>query len=46
MVVAGQLPTYPSDKLEYEIIANQAGGSYSVSGFYNTTNMVNLKVKS
>ena len=41
MVVAGQLPTYPSDKLEYEIIANQAGGTYSVSGSYNATDMVN-----
>ena len=43
MVVAGQLPTYPSDKLEYEIIANQAGGTYSVSGSYNATDMVNTK---
>ena len=40
MVVAGQLPSQRADKIEYEIVANQAGGTYTVSGSYNTSNMV------
>ena len=40
MVVAGRLPDYPSKLLEYEIVANQADGKYSVAGSYNTTNRV------
>ena len=40
MVVAGQLPTKRADKIEYEIVASQAGGEYSVSGTYNTSSMV------
>ena len=42
MVVAGQLPNHPSQKLQYEIIANQAGGKYVVSGSHNTTSMVSM----
>lgn len=43
MVVAGQLPNYPSKKLlEYEIIANQANGKYIVTGSYNTTSTVSI----
>ena len=40
MVVAGQLPKKRADKIEYEIVASQAGGSYSVSGSYNTSSTV------
>ena len=40
MVVAGQLPTNHASKIEYEIVANQAGGTYTVAGSYNTTDMV------
>ena len=40
MVVAGRLPDYPPKLLEYEIVANQADGKYSVSGSYDTENMV------
>ena len=40
MVVAGQLPKKRADKIEYEIVASQAGGAYSVSGTYNTSSMV------
>ena len=42
MVVAGQLPNHPSGKLQYEIIANQAGGKYVVSGSQSTNSMVNI----
>ena len=41
MIVAGQLPNHPSENLQYEIVANQAGGKYVVTGSHNTTSMVN-----
>ena len=43
MVVAGQLPNNPTRNiLEYEIVANQAGGKYMVTGSHNTTSMVSI----